>query len=313
MTTIWFNNSSLPSLLNCPRQYVYRHVYGLRYIKDPSLQIGSAFHHYMKVVDKGDNLLSLSMFPDKKLPPKLSEAIAEQTQVRLATLALRTHSLLETGQPFVRETFCSFDTSRLLNPAVITLPPDYRIMDALTLDRGEQVTLGMNGPYFLITDYKSTHKPLKSADLHTSYRLASQLRFYATALIYAAQNNLLPPEFKPYAELLSDGRVATRYVYVNYTDKAAEKDSDQIFVCDPHIYGQAELDAFRAQVADRRLLAAFIGTNPHLAQKDGIMSGACFKCPYSSICLLGNPMLEATAVDTWPLGRAPYDPTHQDT
>lgn len=311
MNTIWVNNSSFPSLLNCPRQYVYRVIYGLRYIKDPSMTIGSGFHHFMSVVQDEDVPAILELV--RSLPDKIKNVLPNAQITRLADLAVRTHQRLRTGEPFVRETFVEIDTASLLNPDVIQLPDNVRIRDAMTLDRGEVVRLGINGEYFLLTDYKTTHKPLQRADLHIGYKLSSQLRFYAKTLIFAARTGQLPATLEPYTELLKDGRIATRYVYVNYTDKAAEKPQDQIYVGDPVLYTPDELDTFTKQVNDRRMLAAFIALNPQHAHKDGIMSGACYKCPYTSICLLGNPVLEQTAVENWALGRAPYDPTHQNS
>lgn len=310
MNTIWLNNSSLAPLLNCPRQYVYRTIYGLRYARDISLNIGLAFHHFMRVVEPGDNetMLLFVKPPDKPI----ADAVANLTMQKLATLAIRLHSELPQNDTVLREQFLSVNTSALLNPDVIKLPADTEVRDALTLDRTEVVTLGNNGPYLLLTDYKTTHKPVAHSDNHVMYSLSSQLRFYLTRLRYAAATGQLPAAFQPYAELITAGRIATRYIYINYTDKAV-KPSDQIFICEPRTYTQDELDTFVSQVDDRRMLAAFLGLNPHLANKDGIMTGACFKCPYQSICLLGNPGLEQTAVQNWPLGRAPYDPTHQNS
>lgn len=305
---IYFNNSSLPSL-TCPRRYVLTHAKGLRYARSDSQQLGTAFHHYMKVIDDTDQLSTLIMFPSKQPPARTLKAVAEHHLARLATIALRVHAQL--GPAAVREQFFKINTAaKLLS---FTLPDTHTLDDTGTLDRADRLRLGMHGEYLVITDYKTTHKNLSSGDFHMGYKLTSQFLFYATALRYAARTNQLPESYAEFKDLLLDNRIAARHVFVNHTDKAAERpEKDQIMILDPVIFSAEQLDEFELLFSQKRDLAVFLHLNPHLARKEGMLVGGCWGCPFQSICVLGNELAENNAIENWPLGRSTYDPTHQN-
>lgn len=313
MTTCYFNNSGLP-ILDCSRRYVFQYVHGLRYVKSQYLLTGNLFHWLMKNIRPGDSLVNFAMFPDRKPPAKLTDNLPDYQVTRIIDIALRATALLaaNSGTNVVQEQFFSVaSTNRLVTD--FPKPSEFQVLDTMTADRGEIMTFPALGEYFVITDYKTTHKRLSDADFHMGYKLSGQFLFYATVLRYAARTGQLSPAYQPFADLLQRSRIAARHLFANYTDKAAEKpQTDQLMLMQPTILSEETLDQFEHIFSQKRDIAAFLTANPHLANPEGIARSKCYGCPYQSICAMGNPLLVETAVKSWPLGSAPYDPTHSD-
>lgn len=308
--TIYFNNSSLPTL-KCPRRFVLQNVHGLKFVKPDHFRIGSVFHHYMRVIEPSDSAFTLTLFPNKKAPDHLTSTIRECDVTRLADLAVRASQLMEPNETAVREQFFSFDSTSLIQTP-FDRPADTQVLDAGTLDRLELVSTPL-GKFAMITDYKTTHTKLNSGDFHVNYKLQSQFLFYGSRLRYAARTGQLPEVYKPFEAELADSRIMARHLFVNHTDKAAENPQrDQLMLCQPSILPVDQLDEFDNLFAQERDLAVFLHTRPELSPKKGMMNGSCYGCPFQQICLLANPKLEAEAIERWPLGRAPYDPRHTD-
>jgi hypothetical protein len=304
--TIWFNNSSIPRL-GCGRQFVLKNVFGLRTYPSNSMAAGSAFHHWMRVVEPTD--LPFTLLALKPLPPTMSEQISTEASQRAATLACEASALLGYG-PHVRETFFAFNTGEcLLNPG--WLPADHVVMDAGTLDRCEVMRVS-GYDHAVITDYKTTHKKLSNGDLHASYTLAGQLKFYAAALRRAARaGQLAGTPFAPYQDLFAQGFIARRYLFVNNTDKA-EKPTDRLFLQPPAIISNDELDEYDLMLATMRDMFVYYHTQPQQAMKTGQLAGLCWSCAFTSICLSPNETSAQHAIETWSLGRSPFNPEHID-
>lgn len=309
MNILHFNNSGLRDMA-CSRKYSLIHTHGLRFIRNDAMLIGSAFHHYMQVFEPGDSVATLRLFPHKHPSSKLLSALSDVHLTRLADLACRASALLP-QQPHIKEHFFSFDSTDLLQP-LFTPPTPLQVLTTGTIDRAEVMDLPFAGPTLVLTDYKTTHKKLSDGDFHLDYQLQSQFPFYATALIHAQSRGALPPAYQPFASLIAEQKLAKRYLFCNYTDKAAENPGrDDLFLQPPSLITREELQQFSDLFDQRRALAAFIHTSPSLAQKDGILNGTCYGCPFRQICALNNNDKEAQAIADWSLGRAAYDPTHQ--
>lgn len=290
----YLNNSSLPYLA-CAKQYHLRVVKGLlpppggnKYIAG-----GLAFHKMMQLVGTAEcpNINTAVLFNCEKQHEKI-RSIPEPLALQYAQLAqqiydehpelyvegshLREYQFqyqLEHDNHWTESRDQNFQATRTGTIDLITLTPD---------------------DFVDILDYKTTSKPL-DGNLINSYKLSSQRHFYTLALYHAD----LPPAYK---EAIQQHRVRFRYLFVH-----AEK--NQYFLQQPVLVDLKELEVFARLFNEKALYAAAIHADPTLAVKEGILSGVCWKCPFSSICLAED---EEYLINNWPYGSKPYNPSHQD-
>lgn len=303
---IWFNNSSIPRL-NCGRQFVLQNVVGLRTQASESMNFGSVFHHFMRVIEPGDQEFHLLFM---KGPPKsVSETLSTDQLQRAAAAAISGAALLGFDS-HVREEFFAFRTDEhLINPA--WLPPGHIVVDAGTIDRLE-VMLVSGYPHIVITDYKTTYKKLSNGSLHLNYMLSGQLKFYAAALRRAArEGKLAGTSYEHYQDLAAQGFFARRYLFVN-SGADAEKPSDRLLLQQPAIIPEAELDEYDTMLRTMRDMFVYYTVNPQTALKTGQLNNMCWSCKFPSICIEPNDAGVERAVSAWPLGRARFNPRHGD-
>ena len=146
----------------------------------------------------------------------------------------------------------------------------------------------------VLTDYKTTSKPIDPA-LTAGYKLTSQRFFYQMAALVME----LPKEM---AILRDSLKVAWRYCYV-------QVESGDYYLEEPQLFDEYQLQHFRGLILDKAILAAAIHADPNLAVKEGILTGQCWKCPYSSLCLAAD---EEAAMQSWYYGSQPYNPKHDE-
>lgn len=282
--SFYLNNSAFP-ILACAQQYVYRCVTGL---KPPPggnkyLATGIAFHKMMQIVgtEACPNIQLALLFGDKsKLHPSIT-AIPEATQLQLAALAQRIY----TEHPNL------FNNSKRELHFEYSYPEDPSstirtgTIDLLTYDESSDTVI--------LTDYKTTAKPIDGA-LITNYNLSSQRFYYLLAAYYFTD---LPPAWQ---SAIANHRLAWRYCFVAY-------EKDQYHLAEPALVDLPELETFARLFNEKAQYAAALHDDPSLAVKEGILSGQCWKCPYTALCTTAEPNLDA-----WPYGRAEYNPKHQD-
>lgn len=291
----YLNNSSLPWLA-CAKQYYLRVVKGLlpppggnRYTAG-----GLAFHKMMQLVGTPDcpNINTAVLFNLKNQHDKIKN-IPEPLALQYAQLAQQIyeeHSELFPPLSHLREFRFEY---RHTDDHYFKSDDDAISTQATRTGTIDLITLTPDG-FVDILDYKTTSKPL-DGNLINSYKLSSQRHFYTLALYHAD----LPPSYK---EAIQQHRVRFRYLFVH-----AEK--NQYFLQSPVLVDLKELEVFARLFNEKALYAAAIHADSSLAVKEGILSGLCWRCPFSSICLAED---EEYLINNWPYGSKPYNPSHQD-
>lgn len=291
----YFNNSSLP-WLTCAKQYDFRVVKGL--LPPPGgnkyTAGGLAFHKMMQLVGTPDcpNINTSVLFNRANLHEKI-RSIPEPLALQYAQLAQQIydeHPELYLPGSHLREFQFGYqlEQDRFHNYEARQEP-----VQATRTGTIDLITLTPDG-FVDILDYKTTSKPLDGS-LINSYKLSSQRHFYTLALYHAD----LPSQYK---EAISQHRLRFHYLFVH-----AEK--NQYFLQPPALVDLKELEGFALLFNEKALYAAAIHADPTLAVKEGILSGLCWKCPFSSICLADD---EEYLINNWPYGSKPYNPSHQD-
>lgn len=287
--SILLDNSALEEMV-CSRRYVYRCVMGANKPSEPSLRYGKLFHAYMKYIDNSD--LSIFM-AGALLAPKwntdefkeLRQQIPDTIQLQLAVHACTVFSLLEEElKTSKREGFFRYP---------------HPMVEGVDIC-GTMDLRGYREPgRVLITDYKTTGKPI-NGDLLMSYKLKSQLFFYAVASMYG----LDPKDNSLAADAIRKGLISRRYIIVNYKDNS--KHGVHIGEIEPiHIDVLKEFESF---IHEKALVAKFLHEHPEASTRDGMSNGGCFFCPYKSVCSKHDPTAEANAIKAWPYGFSPYNP-----
>lgn len=291
----FLNNSSLPWLA-CAKQYHLRVVKGLlpppggnRYTSG-----GLAFHKMMQLVgtEACPNINTAVLFNRANLHDKI-KSIPEPLALQYAQLAQQIydeHPELYVAGSHLREFQFQYEYPDDKPWQLPNLPLPFIATRTGTIDL---ITLTPDG-FVDILDYKTTSK-LLDGSLINSYKLSSQRHFYTLALYHAD----LPP---PYKEAIQQHRLRFRYLFVH-----AEK--NQYFLQQPALVDLKELEIFARLFNEKALYAAAIHSDPSLAVKEGILSGLCWRCPFSSICLADD---EDYLINNWPYGSKPYNPSHQD-
>lgn len=297
-----FNNSSL-SYLGCSRQYVYKVVRGA--VEPPKIEFiyGKLFHKYMQLIDETDIAIFMQgpMCSPKWSTPEvmaLKTNVPDQMQLALAVLACATRGRIQqdisTG---IREGF--FHTKF---PKDANAPDDVDPCGTVDLENYLE-----DSRCVLITDYKTTGKHI-TADLLLSYRLKSQLFFYAVCHVLrrkqlGRQNSEL---YDKIYDAIINGRIMRRYVLVSYKDPTNLNKS--ILVDQPELIHQDVFDEFFRLMIEKAHYAKFLWEHPELSTKEGMATGACYFCSFKSICSLHNPLAEKQAIDKWQYGFKTYDP-----
>ena len=280
----FFNNSCLP-LLTCSKQYHLRVVRGL---KPPPggnkyLAAGTAFHKMMQLVgtEACPNLQLALLFGDKTKLHKTIQAIPESQALQLAKVGQRIYEehpeLYKDAQ---REFYFEYQDPNV-GPATRC-----GTIDLITYDAATDTVI--------LTDYKTTAKPIDGS-LITNYTLSSQRFFYLLAAYY-----LDLPEH--YIKAIAASRLAWRYCFVSY-------EKDEYHLATPALVDLTELETFAGLFTEKAYYAAALHEDSTLALKEGILNGACWKCPYTSICTAAD---ETKLIESWPYGTAPYNARHDD-
>ena len=290
----FLNNSSLPWLA-CAKQYHLRVVKGL--LPPPGgnkyTAGGLAFHKMMQIVgtESCPDINAAVLFNRDKLHEKI-RAIPEPLALQYAQLAQQIYTehpeLFPPGN-HLRE----FQFQYELLDDMEWATPMSDAHQAIRTGTIDLITYTPDG-FVDILDYKTTSKPLDGS-LINSYKLSSQRHFYTLALYHTEL-------FSQYKEAISQHRLRFRYLFVH-----AEK--NQYFLQPPALVDLKELEVFARLFNEKALYAAAIHADPTLAVKEGILSGLCWKCPFSSICLADD---EEYLINNWPYGSKPYNPSHQD-
>lgn len=297
-----FNNSSLADLA-CSRRYVYTVVKGA--VIPPKIEFvyGKLFHKYMQLIDESDIAIFMQgpMTAPKWSTPEvmaLRANVSDQMQLALAVLACATRDrLADDIRTGIREGF--FHTKFTPDSEA---PGDVDPCGTVDLENYLE-----DSRCVLITDYKTTGKPI-TADLILSYRLKSQLFFYAVCHVLRRKQqgqNTSELHDKIYDAIIN-GRIMRRYVLVSYKDPTNLNKS--IVVDQPELIHQDVFDEFFRMMVEKAHLASFLWQHPELSNKEGMSNGACFFCAFKSICSLHNPLAEKQAIEKWQYGFKPYDP-----
>ena len=285
------DNSLLEDMV-CSRRLVYRAVLGLRKPLEPALRYGKLFHAFMQYIEPDD--LAMFMAPPMPLADKwntpefiaLRDQVPPLVQMQLAVHACTVRDQLAQGELATREGFFKF-----AHPTV----EDVDVCG--TLDRREWYEpLGA----VLIRDFKTTGKPINS-DLLDSYRLKSQLFFYAATQRMMMRGRAPTNKIE---EAILAGRIAREYIIVNYKDNSARG----VMFTGPELIHTTVLDEYEALIEERAHVLRFIAQNPNKSTRDGMTNGGCFFCPFKSICSANDPDKEAHAAAHWQYGMAPYNP-----
>lgn len=288
--TFYLNNSSFPYLA-CAKQYHLRVVRGLlpppggnKYIAG-----GLAFHKMMQIVgtEACPNINTAVLFNRASLHEKIRN-IPETLALQYAQLAQQICS--EHPELFIPENHLREFRFEYLYPDDASSNTTHRALRTGTIDL---ITLTPDG-FVDVLDYKTTSKPL-DGNLINSYKLSSQRHFYTLALYYAD----LPAQYK---EAIAAHRIRFRYLFVH-------AENNQYFLQPPALVDLKELEVYSRLFNEKALYAAAIHADETLAVKEGILSGLCWKCPFSSICLADD---EEYLLANWPYGSKPYNPSHQD-
>ena len=292
MKTFHFNNSSL-QYLSCAKRYYYQVVKGL--LPPPGgnkyTAAGLAFHKMMQLVGAaGFENISFKVMLDKASLPPAIQKIPELQQLTLAQAADRIYQEHpELFQPdTLREHWFSY---QLENDFGYLSSPNEGYVAAPC---GTMDNLSIINDTLVITDYKSTSKPI-GPELARSYKLTSQRFFYLMAALAID----LP---QPMAELRDQLKLAWRYCYVHV-------ETGSYHLEEPQLLNEAELSEFKRMILDKAILAAALHADPALAEKEGILTGQCWKCPFTQLCLAAD---EQAAMDSWYYGSQPYNPKHDE-
>jgi len=291
---IKLDNSALEDMV-CSRRYVYRCVYGANKPPEPSLRYGKLFHAYMKYIDGTDLGIFMTgpMTAPKWKTPELDalrEHVPENIQLQLAMHAVSVHEMLNAELTHgKREGFFSYPH------------PTVEGVDICgTLDLSNY--LESNSGILLINDYKTTGKKI-DGDLIMSYKLKSQLFFYAVAKQYMALND--PTNNSLVADAIRSGRIARRYIIVSYKEIGPRG----IHIGEIEPIHKDVLAEYNALIAEKAAIAKFLHENPAASTRDGMTNGGCYFCPFKSVCSRNDPAAEAQAIAAWPYGFSPYDPS----
>ena len=294
MTEFYLDNSSLEEMV-CTRRYVLRVVYGLRRPPEPSLRYGKLFHLFMKYIEDSD--LAIFMAPplplaDKWNTPEFQEARAQIPDLIQMQLAIHACTIRDQLGPVlsagVREGFYSFPHPTIPG-CIVCGTLDLRYLEA---------------PWIRVIDYKSTGKPI-SGDLLLSYKLKSQMFFYAATKRMQARLRLDSNCLSGTDRAFLDGNVRRQYVIASYKSN----DPHSVNLGEVEDVHQDVLDEFDALITEKAHLARFLHDHPEKSTRDGMTNDGCRFCPFKSICSLNNPQKELHAINNWPYGTAKYDPS----
>lgn len=284
-SNFYLNNSSFP-YLSCSKRYALQVVTGLKPPPGGNKYIaaGLAFHKMMQIIgtEACPNIQMAIMFGDKSKLHPLILAIPEVQQLQLAQMAQRIYTenpSLYTDA--IRESHFEYHW-----PADPESATRCGTIDLISYDPSSDTVI--------LTDYKTTAKPIDGS-LITNYSLSSQRFFYQLAAYHLD----LPPHFQ---SAILEHRIAWRYCYVAY-------EKDQYHLAAPTLINLAELETFARLFNEKAIYADALHNDPSLAVKEGILSGQCWRCPFTSICSSEN---ETHMIETWPYGRADYNPKHND-
>lgn len=287
MNTFHFNNSSL-SYLSCAKRYYFQVVKGL---KPPPggnkyTKAGLAFHKMMQLIGGPDypSMTMAAMFSKDKLPP-LVTSVPEAQQLTLANACDKIFNehpeLFQEGS--LREHWFEYQ-----------LREEFCVKDWVAGPCGTIDNISIINGTLVLTDYKTTSKPIDPA-LVSAYKLTSQRFFYQLAALIID----LPESFAALRDSLS---IAWRYCYVH-------AETGDYYLEEPQLLNVNELTYFRGLIYDKAILAAALHADSTLALKEGILTGQCWKCPFSQICLAAD---EEAAVQSWYYGSQPYNPKHDE-
>lgn len=296
MNTISFDNSSLAEMV-CSRRYVYKVVRGAIVPPESALRYGKLFHKFMELIDENDVAMFMAPVAGSELyGPKwaapdiqaLRDTVPHNIQMQLAmhacTLRDKLGAQLLQGN---REGFFSIKHGEV---------PNLNIVGTIDLTNYPEET-----DTALITDFKTTGKPI-TADKLLMYKCSSQIFFYAASRQQIAMER---GPSSPMEVAFAAGRIARRYILINYTAKTPEA---AIHIGEPEPIHQDVLAEYRALISEKAQLARFLHDNPHVSTRDGMSNGGCFFCAFKSICSLNNPQAERLAIDQWSYGFSPYNP-----
>lgn len=289
MKKFYFNNSSLSDLA-CSQRYVYRVVRGaIVPSTNDALIKGTFFHQIMRVIDSdAHTAMMLSLFNK----PADWETVGQDYLNKSALLAEKI--FLENKPIFndcVREQWIEHE----LPPTEIDGESVISIIGG-TLDL---ISFLPEENFVLITDYKTTSKPLNGQHV-SSYNLKSQQFFYPWLLLL--NHSFLPERFQA---AIKAGRVGFSYIHCSpLTNK---------YIRMPHrVIDLKILDQYIQQFLEKSALAAYLHVHPDSAVKDGSIHDLCFKCPFPAICELHSPENEKKHFELWPYKHKPYNPKEKD-
>jgi hypothetical protein len=296
-----FNNSSL-DYLGCSRRYVYRVIMGA--VEPPKIefQYGKLFHRFMQEIDDTDIAIFMQgpMCSPKWSTPDilaLKANVPPNMQLALAVLACATRDKLQPDiNNGIRE---GFFTTKF--PTDAGVPDELDPCGTVDLENYHE-----SSRCVVLTDYKTTHKPI-TADLILSYRLKSQLFFYAVCHVFKRKLNprLNSELMDKIYDAIVNGRIMRRYVIVSYKDPTSDK---AIYVDTPELIHQDVFDEFYRLMIEKAHLAKFLWEHPETSTKEGMATNGCFFCPFKTVCALHNPLAEKDAIKKWQYGFKPYDP-----
>lgn len=303
MRTIYYNNSSNQQLA-CTRWYKYQIVAGAKTQKSRPLKAGSLFHDMAATATPATNIFTLTL--ETPARSKLYNTVDELTARKLAGLVTDGLSRGTIIPSAAREVCFQIDDTAAIALALqqnngIELPADVRVIRIGTLD---QIRYDADIDFVLIDDHKTTEKAI-DGELIRNYDLKSQPFFYVIGLQDLAIQQ--PEDFKqlglPEAALAAAaaGRIKFRYHLYSFG-------KDEILTTPYKLYHDLELEEYRRLIFEKEQLAVYLHLNPQASTKDGTLTGACYFCPFKTICSLHDPEAEADRFSKWPLGFEMYDP-----
>jgi hypothetical protein len=288
MSSFYVNNSSLP-ITTCAKRYYLTVGRGLKTPPGGSkyTTIGLAFHDLMAEAKVGESTGAKGL-----IAPPDGSFLSKITSVQRAQVALLAEKILtEHPEMFGPDTI----RERWFEIPLDVPGPDLRPVLCGTIDH---IMYDPAEDAVIITDYKSTAKPLDTS-LETSYQLTFQRWFY---MIAAELDDSLPDNIKA---AIKAGRLKFRYCFANY-------ETNTYLLQTPEWVSIPDLDRARVMLMDKILLAQAIVSHPELAIPEGTMNGACFSCPFKSICAARTLEESKQLEDNWFLGYKPYYPRHDD-
>ena len=293
---IHLDNSSLAEMV-CSRRYVYRVVKGAVVPPDQSLRYGKLFHKFMELIDENDVAMFMApvagaeLYGPKWTTPEvaaLRQDVPANIQMQLAMHACSLRDKLgvqlTSGN---REGYFSY--------------PHVEVPDLMVVGTIDLTNYLEEHDCALITDYKTTGKPI-TADKLLMYKCSSQLFFYAAARQKIAWNKGMQT---PLENAFRAGRIARRYILINYTAKTPEA---AIHIGEPELIHQDVLAEYASLISEKAQLADFLHKCPEFSTRDGMSNNGCFFCAFKSICSLNNPQAERLAIEQWPYGFSHYNP-----